>query len=172
MAGRMKIRNLVATLTISASALIGLVEYEGYTDKAVIPVKDDRPTIGFGSTYWEDGSPVKMGESITLQRALVVMNTHITREEEAFRKSLEGAYLHQEEFDLYMDFVYQFGIGNWLKSSMRRNILEWKYVAACDSLLNWKKGPGGYDCSTPGNEICYGVWTRQLERHAKCLSLQ
>ena len=31
---------------------------------------------------------------------------------------------------------------------------------------------GGYDCSTPGNKRCAGVWTRQLERYETCMELQ
>ena len=41
-------RSHVAGLALSASALVGLIAREGYTDKAVIPVKGDRPTVGFG----------------------------------------------------------------------------------------------------------------------------
>ena len=29
-----------------------------------------------------------------------------------------------------------------------------------------------FDCSTPGNKVCRGVWTRQLERHQKCMGMQ
>ncbi|MBD3814505.1 MAG: lysozyme, partial [Betaproteobacteria bacterium] len=43
-------RRTVAGLTLSAAALVGIVLHEGYTDRAVIPVKGDVPTIGFGTT--------------------------------------------------------------------------------------------------------------------------
>ena len=39
-------RRTVAGLTLSAAALVGIVLHEGYTDRAVIPVKGDVPTIG------------------------------------------------------------------------------------------------------------------------------
>ena len=164
----MKKRVLAAALTLSAAGLIGIAQYEGFTDKAIIPTKNDVPTIGFGSTYYPDGSRVKLGDRITPQRALVVMKAHIDKDEEAFRESLKGVYLHQEEFDLYLDWVYQYGIAAWKKSSMLRNLKAGNYKAACDSLLLYKYS-GGYDCSIPGNKICSGVWKRQLERHAKCL---
>ncbi len=166
-----KVRMLAATLTLSASAFVGIVVSEGYTGKAIIPTKNDRPTVGFGSTYHEDGSSVKMGETTTPVRALIKAQAHISKEEERFRASLPGVKLHQAEYDLYMDWVYQFGTGNWIKSSMRRHLLAGNYRAACDSLLLYKFS-GGYDCSTPGNKRCAGVWTRQLERHAACLAAQ
>ena len=82
-----------------------------------------------------------------------------------------GVVLTQGEFDLYVDFTGQYGIGNWRKSSMRRHLLAGQYRQACDALLRYRYA-AGYDCSTPGNRRCPGVWTRQKERHAKCISEQ
>lgn len=164
-------RILVAALSLSAAGLVGLAVSESYTGAAVIPTKGDRPTVGFGSTFHEDGTPVKMGDTTTPVRALIKAHAHISREEAVFRDSLPGVALHQGEYDLYMDWVYQYGTGAWQKSSMRRELLAGNYVAACDALLRYRFS-GGYDCSTPGNKRCAGVWTRQQERHAQCMGLQ
>lgn len=164
-------RIVVAALSLSAAAFIGLATHESYTDTAIIPTKNDRPTIGFGSTFHADGTPVRMGDKTTPVRALVTAQAHIGREEEVFRRSLDGAELHQAEFDVYMDWVYQYGTGAWSNSSMRRNILAGNHKAACGSLLLYKFS-AGYDCSTPGNKRCAGVWTRQQERHARCMAAQ
>ena len=164
----MKKRVLAAVLTLSASGLIAIAQHEGFTDKAIIPTKNDVPTIGFGSTIYPDDSRVKMGDRITPQRALVVMKAHIDKDEEAFRRSLKGVSLHQEEFDLYLNWVYQYGITAWNKSYMLRHLKTGNYKAACDALLLYKFS-GGYDCSTPGNTRCWGVWDRQLERHSTCM---
>lgn len=170
-----KARIAVAALTLSAAALVGLVREEGYTEQAVIPTKGDRPTLGFGSTFHEDGSPVKLGDRTDPVRAMVKAQAHISKEEAIFRKSLEGAQLNQAEFDIYMDFVYQYGTGAWAGSSMRRHILAGEYPQACDALLMWKKA-AGYDCSTlidgQPNKRCYGVWLRQLKRHKSCMEAQ
>ena len=171
----MKIRIAVAALTLSAAGLIGIVARESYTEKAIIPTKGDRPTIGFGSTIKEDGSPVKMGDRTDPVRALHTMQAHLSREEQQFRDSLPGVKLTQGEYDLYVDFMYQYGIGNWRVSSMRKRLLAGEYGEACDALLQWRKA-GGYDCSTlvngKPNKRCWGVWQRQLERHATCLGEQ
>lgn len=165
---------LVAGLSLSAAALIGLATQEGYVGEAMIPTKNDRPTIGYGSTFHEDGTPVKLGDVTTPVRALVKLKAHVDKEEAAFRKSLDGAYLSQIEFDQYMDFVYNFGIGNWLGSSMRKHVQAGRYSEACQSLLLYKRA-GGRDCSLPENwgpKGCRGVWTRQLERVEKCMAAQ
>lgn len=164
-------RVLVASLSLSLAGFLGVVGYEHYTDTAVIPTKNDVPTVGLGSTVYEDGSRVKMGDKITPVRAIHLAGAHIAKEERVFRESLPGVALTQAEYDLYMDWVYQYGTGAWRKSSMRTHLLAGNYPQACESLLQYRFS-GGYDCSTPGNRRCMGVWTRQKERHAKCLAAQ
>ena len=169
------IRSLVAALALSAAGLIAIVDREGYTDAAVVPTRNDRPTYGFGSTVREDGTPVRMGDRTTPVRALHTVQAHLAREEGQFRASLPGVALSQGEYDVYVDFLYQYGIGNWRASSMRRHLLQGEYRQACDALLLWKRA-GGYDCSTRvdgrPNRVCWGVWERQQQRHARCLAEQ
>lgn len=187
-------RQIVAVMSLSAAGLIGLVVHESYTDKAIVPTQGDRPTVGFGSTFHEDGTPVQMGDTTTPVRALIKAHAHITKDEAAFRASLPGVALHQGEYDIYLSFIYQYGTAAWQKSGMRRELLAGNYVGSCNALLDYRKltsarqeGPGWtvsrrdaqgkpvrweFDCSTPGNRVCRGVWTRQLERHKKCMELQ
>lgn len=170
MMGRARIA--VGVLSLSAAGLVGIVAHEGYTDRAIIPTQGDRATLGFGSTVHEDGSRVQMGETVDPVRALIKAAAHIDKDEKAFRESLPGVKLHQAEYDVFLDFAYQYGIANWRSSSMRRHLLAGNYPAACDALLLWRRA-GGYDCSTlvdgKPNRRCWGVWTRQLERHTKCV---
>jgi lysozyme len=164
-------RMAVASLALSATAFVGLMASEHYTDTAIIPTKNDRPTVGFGSTFHSDGAPVRMGDTITPVRAVQLAAAHLSKEELAFRASLPGVALHQAEYDLYIDWTYQYGMGAWRSSSMRRELLAGRYAQACGALLLYKRS-GGYDCSKPGNKVCAGVWTRQLERHKKCMEAQ
>ena len=166
-----KILVTVGALSLSASALIGLAKHEGFTPQAVIPTKGDVPTVGFGSTRHEDGSRVKMGDAVTPVQALQKLQAHVSKEEAIFKASLPGVKLTQAEYDLYMDWVYQYGTGAWQKSSMRKLLLLGQNRKACDALLRYRF-VAGYDCSTPGNKRCAGVWTRQQERHHKCLEAQ
>lgn len=166
-----KVRVAVAALTISVAAFTTWKTSEGFTDTAVIPTRNDVPTIGHGSTRYEDGTPVRIGDRITRERAEILARNLLTKDEKRLAESLPGAVLHQEEFDVYVDFVGQFGIGNWRKSSMRRNILAGDYKAACNALLRYKFS-GGYDCSIPGNKVCRGVWDRQVARYQKCMAAQ
>lgn len=166
------VRLTVAALSLSAAAIVGLVVHEGYTERAVIPTQGDVPTLGFGSTVHEDGRRVRMGERTDPVNALKKAHAHITRDEQRFRDSLAGVHLTQGEYDVYMDWVYQYGMGAWHKpKSPRTWLLQGEHVAACDALLHWRF-VGSYDCSTPGNRRCMGVWTRQQARHKACLEAQ
>lgn len=66
--GRRKnvVRGGIGAMVLSAAALVGLALHEGYSDKAIIPVKGDIATIGFGTT-----GGVKLGDTITPPRALM-----------------------------------------------------------------------------------------------------
>ena len=161
----------VGLLTVSLAGFGAWKASEGFTDTAVIPTKGDVPTIGHGSTRYEDGKPVKMGDTITRPRAELLARNLMTQDERQFAASLPGVKLHQVEFDLYMDFTGQYGIGNWRSSSMRRDLIAGDYAQACTDLLKYRYA-AGFDCSTPGNKRCWGVWSRQLERNAKCKAAQ
>lgn len=164
-------RIAVGLLTVSLAGFGVWKASEGFTDTAVIPTKGDVPTIGHGSTRYEDGKPVKMGDTITPARAELLARNLMTQDERKFAASLPGVKLHQVEFDLYMDFTGQYGIGNWRSSSMRRDLIAGEYAQACTDLLKYRYA-AGFDCSTPGNKRCWGVWSRQLERNAKCKAAQ
>ena len=65
-------RITIAALALSAAGLVGLVQYEGYTDRAVIPVPGDVPTIGFGTT-----EGVSMGDRTTPHALRHSFATHL-----------------------------------------------------------------------------------------------
>ncbi|MGX4758622.1 glycoside hydrolase family protein [Acinetobacter baumannii] len=143
---------------------------EGYTAKPTIPVKGDRPTIGNGTTFYPDGRPVKMTDpAITRKQAFEYLKFTMNKDAKPFNKTLVNIPISQVEYDLYLDFTYQYGVSAWSSSSMLRNLKAGKYKAACDSLLKWKF-VAKRDCSIRSNG-CYGVWTRQQDRHQKCLSV-
>lgn len=169
-----RLRKPLASLVVSAAAFAGWVASEGFTDRAVIPTKGDVPTVGHGSTHYEDGSRVKMGDTITRKRADQLARNLMAQDEGALRMSLPSdATMTQSEWDSYLNFIGQFGMGNWNSSTSKRLFLAGDYRGACQALLRFKFS-AGYDCSTlvngEPNKRCYGVWTRQQKRVKTCLS--
>ena len=178
-------RALAALLTLSAAGFGAWKASEGDGPVAVregvevhlpyIPTQGDVPTIGHGSTRYEDGTRVTLADPpITRERAEHLARALHAEEEQRFRASIPGVKLFQEEYDLYIDFAGQYGIGNWRGSTMRHELLTGNYRQACDALLKWRR-QAGRDCSLPQNwgpKGCRGVWIRQLDRHAKCMAAQ
>lgn len=162
-------RRAIAGLSLSAAAFVGLVAHEGYSDRAIVPVEGDRPTVGFGSTFRDDGTPVKMGDTITPPRAVARSYAHIQKDESQLRQCIT-APLHQLEYDLLVDHAYQFGAGATCNSTVVRLTNAQRYREACEAHLMWKR-VAGRDCSVRANG-CFGVWLRAINRRDKCLSVQ
>lgn len=164
-------RIAVAALTLSAAGFIGIVANEGYTDTAVVPIKDDRPTIGFGSTFHEDGAPVRIGEKTTPIKAMRTSIAHIGKDELKLKRCVTGA-LSQAEYDILVDFAYWRGSAGACRSEVVANINKGNYIAACEAYLNLdSRRAGGKDCAVRANN-CRGVWLRAQERHKKCMEAQ
>jgi GH24 family phage-related lysozyme (muramidase) len=164
-------RKTIASLTLSAAALVTLVMHEGYTDKAVIPIPGDRATVGFGSTFNTDGSPVKMGDTVTPQKALRMSLAHIGKDELNLKRCVTGE-LTQVEYDTLVNFAYWRGSGGACRSEVVKQINAGNYRASCEAYLNLdSRRAAGKDCKDPANR-CRGVWLRAQERHAACMSAQ
>lgn len=159
------IRMGIGVLVLSAGAFVGMLTREGYTDTVVVPTKGDVPTIGFGTT-----GGVKMGDRTTpvkaAQRALLDVRTY-----EGAIKQCVRAPLTQAEYDVYVDLTYNIGSAAFCGSTIVKRLNVGDYRAACDAILLYRFA-AGYDCSTPGNKRCAGVWTDRQRSHAQCVAAQ
>ena len=156
-------RNALAALTISAAALVGLVMQEGYTDRAVIPVKGDVPTIGFGTT-----GGVKMGDTITPPKALARALTDVQKFEGALKQCVT-APLHQHEYDAFVCFSYNVGSAAFCRSGIVKKLNAGDYQGACGEILRWTYFQGK-NCAAPENaRLCGGLAKRRQEEYRQCM---
>ena len=132
-------RQTVAALSLSAAALVGIAVHEGYRDEAYIPVRGDRPTIGFG-----DATGVQMGQRTDPVRALIRLNQHVDNFQREMRACLGDVPLFQHEWDAYVSFTYNVGSAAFCRSTLVRLLKEDppKYAEACAQLLRWTKFQG------------------------------
>jgi len=166
-----KQRLAVGALTLTAAGLVALTGHESYTSNAVIPIPGDRPTYGFGSTWREDGSPVRMGDTITPPKALRLAVAHIGKDELQLRRCVTGP-MHLAEWDVLVDFAYWRGAAGTCRSEVVRHINAGRYPDACAAYLALdSRRAAGKDCAEPENK-CRGVWLRAQERHDKCMEAQ
>jgi len=164
-----KARIGIASLALSAAAFVGLISHEGYTDKAVIPVKGDVPTVGFGSTIKEDGKRVTMADTTTPQKAAARALWHIQKSESGIKRCVT-APLTQGEYDILLDFSYQYGVTSTCNSGVVRNVNAGRYAAACAVYREYVL-VAGRDCRIRANK-CYGVITRNEDRYERCMQEQ
>ena len=111
-----KVRTGIAALALSAAGLLGITSSEGFTERAVIPVPGDVPTYGHGSTRKADGSPVRMGDTITRQQAAELVNKDASQFAAAIKRCVTVP-LTQGEFDAYVSLTYNIGAGAFCKST-------------------------------------------------------
>lgn len=156
----------IIAVSLSAAGLVGIVLREGYTDEAIIPTKGDVPTVGFGST-----TGVKLGDRTTPPKALLRAATELDSTYEKAVKSCVKVPVSQVEYDVYVSMAYNIGSKAFCNSSIVSEANRLKYKEACGVILRYKFA-AGYDCSTPGNKRCAGLWQDRLRDHAKCMSVQ
>lgn len=129
-------RRSISALSLSAVALVGLVMSEGYSDKAIIPIPGDVPTIGFGSTQG-----VKMGDTTTPTKALGRALQDVQKFEGAVRQCVTVP-LHQYEYDAYIRLSYNIGGKAFCDSTLVRKLNDEDYSGACLEILRWDRSGG------------------------------
>lgn len=147
-------RNQIAALSLSAAALVGIALHEGYSDKAIIPVPGDVPTIGFGTT---DG--VKLGDQTTPPQALARALTDIQKFEGAIKRCV-SVPLHQFEYDAYTSLAYNIGSNAFCASTLVRKLNAQDYPGACAEILRWDKFKG---------QPLPGLTRRRKQEYTQCL---
>ena len=153
-------RTSIAALVLSAAGLVGIVVHEGYTDRAVVPVPGDVPTIGFGTT-----EGVKIGDKTTPPVALERALRDVTKFEGAVKRCVHVP-LTQDEYDVYVDQAYNVGASAFCNSTMVNKLNAEDYAGACAEFDRWYKFQGK-DCRNRANK-CYGLVERRAQSRAKC----
>jgi lysozyme len=129
-------RIAISGLSLSAVAFVALLASEGYTDKAVIPVPGDVPTIGFGTT-----ENVRMGDTITPPKAVARALRDTNKYEGAVKRCVKVP-LHQYEYDAYTQLAYNIGPTAFCNSTLVKRLNDERYAEACAEISRWDKMNG------------------------------
>lgn len=148
-------RKAVVSLALSAAAFVGLIVSEGYTDNAIIPVKGDVPTYGFGTT-----DNVKIGDKTDPVSAVKLALRDVTKFEGAIKECVKVP-LSQNEYDAWVNFTYNIGATAFCKSTAVLLLNAGQYRQACDQMLRW--------VYVKGNKV-QGLVNRRQKEHSQCIS--
>ncbi len=151
-------RKAAAALAISAMAFSGILTREGFEASAMIPVPEDRPTYGYGSTFRPDGSAVQMGDTITRAAARELAQRDIKSKYEAGIKKCAGDIaMYQHEYDALVDLAYNLGPARVCGSSIIKKFRSGDYADGCAVIPTFKYVQGR-DCTLPQNKhFCGGI---------------
>lgn len=100
------------------------------------------PTIGFGSTLYENGERIKLGDKIDLKRAeQLLANTLGTYE--LFVDANTRDDISQGQFDALVDFAYNCGNGNLKSSTLLKKVnLNPNDKTIKDEFMKWTRANG------------------------------
>jgi lysozyme len=79
-------------------------------------------TIGYGATYYQDGSKVKLGQTITRDQADQLLKDHLKQFEGSVLGLLNTTKVNQNQFDALVSFCFNLGPANLAKSQLLRFI--------------------------------------------------
>ena len=150
-----KTRFAIGALALSASGLIGILGYEGYSETAYIPVPGDVPTIGFGTT-----EGVKLGDTITPEKAVERAYRDIMDTETAIHKCVDVP-LSRGEYDAYTSLAYNIGTSAFCNSTLVKKLNARDYEGACAEIRRWvyvkgKKSQGLVNRREKEYRMCIG----------------
>ena len=148
----------IGSLVLSAAALAVIAGYEGYRSTAYIPVPGDVPTIGHGTTRYEDGKAVKMGDKVTPERARILLQ----HDASAFARAVQRCApvpMHQHEFDAFVSLAYNIGEGAFCKSTLAKKLNALDYAGACREIEKWVYFKG---------KTLPGLVKRRADERARC----
>jgi lysozyme len=167
-----KTRIAIAVIPLLASALVFTAKNEGYTDEAVIPVKGDRWTKGFGDTQGEDGKGVKEGDVTNPVRAIIQLHSQMENVYvKAVKRCIKVPTTLNEANSLF-DASVNAGPGGvcrdlapiWNKAKSEED-----YRGACEAFIGWRETVKGKSCRDRANN-CYGLVKRRQYQRNLCLT--
>lgn len=153
-------RIALTLLTLSAAGLVSFAIHEGYREHAY----DDGvgvQTVGFGTTTHADGRPVRAGDRMSPERALLRMGQDASRMQREMRACLGDVPMHQHEWDAYVSLTYNIGSGAFCRSTLVRKLRSDPpdYAGACAEILRWNRA---------GGQVMRGLVNRRQYEYTLC----
>lgn len=151
-------KKIVAFL-ISIGLVTGVVQHEGFKDKAYVPIKNDRVTIGSGFTTREDGSPVQMGDTITREQS----DARLKKELWNYRTGIGKCIMvpvSENQADAFTSLSFNIGVSAFCKSTLTRKLNQYDYEGACTEILKWDKFQG---------KPLKGLTNRRNQEYEQCM---
>ena len=124
-------------------------------------------TIGYGSTRYHDGQPVKPGDKLASeQQADALFANTLGQYEDAVNQYVKVP-LTQSQFDALVSFTYNEGTIALKESTLLKKLNEKDYPGAADQFLAWDKITNP---QTGEKEVCADLSARRKQERQLFLS--
>ena len=128
-------------MKISPKGLELIKDFEGFSAIAYLcPAKI--PTIGWGNTFYADGTKVKLGDQISKTDALKLLEVIANRDFADKIFPYIKIKVTQNQFDAMVSLAYNIGVGNFSKSTLLKKLNASDFVGASNEFLRWNKAGG------------------------------
>lgn len=128
-------------MTPSSKCVEIIKEFEGFRSKPYL-CPAGVPTIGYGSTVYEDGTKVTLQDSpISKERAVDLLMVTLKGYADSVNK-LVKVPLNQNQFDALVDFAYNAGASKLGGSTLLKKLNAGDYAGAGAEFDKWVMGGG------------------------------
>lgn len=127
-------------MKVSSKGLELIKEFEGFSSVAYL-CSAKKATIGYGNTFWEDGTPVKIGDQISKERAETLLKHVVNNFSVAVEVDIK-IEVTQNQFDALVSLAYNIGLGAFKNSTLLRQLNRGNFVGASQEFLRWDKSNG------------------------------
>ena len=129
-------------MKISNSGLDLIKQFEGLSLKPYLDAVNI-PTIGFGSTYYEDGTKVTLKDKpITEERAAQLLEFIANKTFSENINKVVKVHLNQNQFDALVSFAYNIGNKNFNWSTLLKKLNLSDYQGASLEFGRWNQANG------------------------------
>lgn len=149
-------------MQVSDAGIELIKSFEGFRANAYPDPKSggDPWTVGYGTTKFPSGRPVKKGDYVTPAQAEMYLREDVKK----FASSVDALVtvpLKQCQYDAIVSFVYNLGATNFRKSTLLKKLNAKDYKGAADEFLRWV---------SPGSSVEAGLRRRRTAERAMFLS--
>lgn len=129
-------------MKVSNKGLDLIKEFEGFSSTPYL-CPAGIATIGYGSTYYEDGTLVTMeDEPITEERATELLQYTTDKIFGSFVNKVVKIEINQNQFDALVSFAYNLGNQSLKESTLLRHLNDGNYEDAANQFTRWVRAGG------------------------------
>lgn len=149
-------------MRISEKGLNLIKKYEGFSSRPYM-CPANIPTIGYGSTYYPNGTKVKLSDdSISEEEATQILEYIAQKDFGSAVNKFVIVELTQNQFDALVSFAYNIGRTAFENSTLLKLLNRGEYEAAAEQFEKWNKS---------GGKVLSGLTKRRFDEQKLFLSL-